>query len=93
MLLRGYVIQLLQKMKSETPKDEHFEVAERLSTPVASIDNELEMFNLLSIDEKITKLNAFLRTELRYCFHCGNKYKDDADLFAHCPGFTEEDHQ
>ncbi|CAG98695.1 Cmg1p [Kluyveromyces lactis] len=98
-LWRSYVIELLQNLThkslgNESEDDGHnHDHPEQSSNDVIPVDGELEMLQQLTIDEKIKKLNTFLRTELRYCFYCGNKYKDDADLFAHCPGFTEEDHQ
>ncbi|KAI6034308.1 hypothetical protein BKA83DRAFT_20714 [Pisolithus microcarpus] len=35
---------------------------------------------------------AYLREEYTYCFWCGTRYDDYADLKQHCPGPGEEDH-
>lgn len=99
-LWRRYVIDLLTRLhrNSNITKEE--------VKPILSEDNdeedqlivlnredfELQAFEDMHIDQKIASINNFLRTELRYCFYCGCKYKDDEDLFAHCPGDQEEDH-
>lgn len=56
-------------------------------------DTELTELKELSIEKRITKLNIFLRSEKYYCFFCGIKYKDEGDLYEHCPGVNEEDHK
>lgn len=92
-LWRSYVMELLDQMK-ENPKDQEESVDKSLTPEgVSEEDFELEMFEGLGIDQKIFNLNTFLRTELRYCFYCGSQYKDDEDLYSHCPGFTEEEHE
>jgi hypothetical protein len=35
---------------------------------------------------------AYLRDTYHYCFYCGVRYGDAADLEASCPGLTEDDH-
>jgi hypothetical protein len=35
---------------------------------------------------------AYLRDTYHYCFYCGVRYSDAADLEASCPGLTEDDH-
>lgn len=56
-------------------------------------DGELDLFLQLSVDEKIMKLHVFLRSELYYCFYCGNKYQSEKDLYQNCPGITANDHE
>lgn len=56
-------------------------------------DEQLGLFMQMDIDERIMRLNVFLRSELYYCFYCGIKYKDEEDMFKHCPGITEADHE
>lgn len=56
-------------------------------------DEEFDFFMQTSLDERIMRLNVFLRSELYYCYYCGIKYKSERDLFEHCPGITEEDHE
>ncbi|CCF55940.1 hypothetical protein KAFR_0A05040 [Kazachstania africana CBS 2517] len=76
------------------------EVAEHQQKPSAlenratyKEDPELDILDEMSTEQKIMKLNIFLRTELYYCFYCGVKYKDEADLYKHCPGLGPEDHE
>ncbi|BAP71701.1 hypothetical protein KLMA_40181 [Kluyveromyces marxianus] len=85
-LWRDYAIELLKEITATDSSESESELA-------MPEDDELVMFHQLSTDEQIEKLNTFLRAELRYCFYCGSKYKNDEDLYSHCPGFTEEDHQ
>ncbi|CAI1592503.1 hypothetical protein SEUBUCD646_0L03230 [Saccharomyces eubayanus] len=56
-------------------------------------DGELAALRELSIEKRITKLNVLLRSEKYYCFFCGVRYKDEGDLYEHCPGTNEEDHE
>lgn len=55
-------------------------------------DEELDLFEQLTQDQQISGLNTHLRVELFYCFYCGEQYTDEKDLFEHCPGPLEEDH-
>lgn len=76
------------------PADQNVKIKHRRSIIDIHIeDSELAALKELSIKERITKLNVFLRTEKYYCFFCGVKYKDESDLFEHCPGVDEEDHE
>lgn len=56
-------------------------------------DEEFDLFMQTSIDERIMRLNVFLRSELYFCYYCGVQYKSEQDLFEHCPGITEDDHE
>ncbi|QLQ82164.1 hypothetical protein HG537_0G04190 [Torulaspora globosa] len=56
-------------------------------------DEELDLFLQTSIDERIMRLNVFLRSELYFCYYCNVKYKSEQDIFEHCPGITEDDHK
>lgn len=58
-----------------------------------SYDEELQLFQDMSIDERIFKIHTHLRSEFYYCFYCGAKYQSEEDMFKNCPGTAEEDHQ
>ncbi|CAR25268.1 Cmg1p [Lachancea thermotolerans CBS 6340] len=62
-------------------------------TTGSSEDDELAIFQELPLDQQITGINIHLRVELNYCFYCGVQFESEKDLFEHCPGSTEEDHQ
>lgn len=53
-------------------------------------DPELDAFNALPIDERLTKAVDYLRKQHHYCFWCKYQYPDQA--MEGCPGPTEEDH-
>jgi hypothetical protein len=53
-------------------------------------DEELEAFNELSADERLTRVVAYLRDKHHYCFWC--KYQYESAEMEGCPGLTEEDH-
>lgn len=55
-------------------------------------DEELSIFEELEIDQKILGIHTFMRAEFFYCFYCGVKYKNEDDMFQHCPGQSKEDH-
>ncbi|CAI4035183.1 hypothetical protein SMKI_12G3290 [Saccharomyces mikatae IFO 1815] len=78
-------------------KKEYTPVAINYNTSMVSDsttdDTELAALEELSIEKRITKLNIFLRYERYYCFFCGIKYNDECDLYEHCPGVNEEDHE
>ncbi|CUS22610.1 LAQU0S06e01948g1_1 [Lachancea quebecensis] len=59
----------------------------------ASEDDELAIFQDLPLDQQITGINTHLRVELNYCFYCGVQFESEKDLFEHCPGSTDKDHQ
>ncbi|KAI6105742.1 hypothetical protein F5141DRAFT_1189526 [Pisolithus sp. B1] len=42
--------------------------------------------------DRLSLILAYLREEYTYCFWCGTRYDDYADLKQHCPGPGEEDH-
>ncbi|QLL35041.1 hypothetical protein HG536_0H04170 [Torulaspora globosa] len=56
-------------------------------------DEELDLFMETSIDERIMRLNVFLRSELYFCYYCKVQYKSEQDMFERCPGITEDDHR
>jgi Domain of unknown function (DUF4187)/G-patch domain len=53
-------------------------------------DAELDEFNALSPNDRLTKLLEYLRSAHNYCFWCKYQYPDDE--LEGCPGLTEEDH-
>ncbi|KAH3672350.1 hypothetical protein WICMUC_004322 [Wickerhamomyces mucosus] len=55
-------------------------------------DEELELFEELGLEEKIDKLNIYLRSNFNYCYFCGIKFLNQGDLFENCPGVTEDEH-
>lgn len=74
-------------------QDEPSPEVESLPDDYDGEDEELDLFMQMDIDERIMRLNVFLRSELYYCIYCGIKYKDEEDMFKHCPGITEADHE
>ncbi|PGH10793.1 hypothetical protein AJ79_05266 [Helicocarpus griseus UAMH5409] len=53
-------------------------------------DEELNEFNALSAQERLSRVVMYLREKYRYCFWC--KYRYETDDMEGCPGLTEEDH-
>ena len=53
-------------------------------------DPEIDEFNSLPSEERLDKLNQYLRETHHYCFWCKHQYPD-AEMDG-CPGPTEEDH-
>ncbi|SCU85537.1 LANO_0C04566g1_1 [Lachancea nothofagi CBS 11611] len=55
-------------------------------------DEELSIFEELSIDQQVLGVHTHLRTGFFYCIYCGAQYSSEEDLYKNCPGPTEEDH-
>lgn len=55
-------------------------------------DIEEEEDYLLTNEEKLEALTAYLRTIHIYCIWCGTKYEDEDDLTTNCPGDTADAH-
>ncbi|KAF3482086.1 coiled-coil domain-containing protein 75 [Arthroderma uncinatum] len=53
-------------------------------------DEELEQFNSLGVQERLSRAVAYLRDKYNYCFWC--KYRYELPDMEGCPGLTEEDH-
>ncbi|OAX81612.1 hypothetical protein ACJ72_04044 [Emergomyces africanus] len=53
-------------------------------------DKELEEFNALSAQERLSRIVLYLREKYWYCFWC--KYRYETDEMQGCPGLTEDDH-
>lgn len=53
-------------------------------------DEELNEWEALEVDERLTRLVEYLRKEYQYCFWCKFAYPDQS--MEGCPGLTEEDH-
>ncbi|KAK2784719.1 hypothetical protein FQN53_008275 [Emmonsiellopsis sp. PD_33] len=53
-------------------------------------DEELEAFNALGAQERLSKIVMYLREKYRYCFWC--KFRYETDEMEGCPGLSEEDH-
>ncbi|KAK3996822.1 hypothetical protein QBC44DRAFT_122055 [Cladorrhinum sp. PSN332] len=53
-------------------------------------DEELEEFEKLPVEERLSKVVEYLRGEFNYCFWCKFAYPDK-DMEG-CPGLTEENH-
>ena len=60
---------------------------------VTQEDPELELFDEMTTEEKIMKLNIFLRSEIYFCCYCGVTYKNEQELYENCPGIKQEDHE
>lgn len=71
-------------------KDEVEPTVVEASEGDAEEDPELEEFEALEPQERLTKVLEFLRGDHRYCFWCKSRYPD-AEMEG-CPGITEEDH-
>ena len=104
-LWRGYVKVLnkaYKKLKTNTPTttDKNVEGTEDESVKenepdvtATQEDPELELFDEMSTEEKIMKLNIFLRSEIYFCCYCGVTYKNEQELYENCPGIKQEDHE
>lgn len=57
---------------------------------VEDVDEELEAFEALPLEERLDRVVGFLREKYWYCFWCKCRY-EDADLEG-CPGMREDDH-
>ncbi|KKZ67872.1 hypothetical protein EMCG_06401 [[Emmonsia] crescens] len=53
-------------------------------------DEELQEFNALSAQERLSRVVLYLREKYRYCFWC--KYRYETEEMEGCPGLTEDDH-
>lgn len=53
-------------------------------------DKELEEFNALGAEERLSRVVRYLRDKYYYCFWCKCRY--DTDEMERCPGPTEDDH-
>ena len=92
-LWRGYVKVLNQACEKTKEISEKTKDAKEEDITSAQEDPELELFDEMSTKEKIMKLNIFLRSEIYYCCYCGIKYKTEQELYKHCPGIRQEDHE
>jgi hypothetical protein len=75
----------------DTQPSKHGNVVEFFEQDLDDEDVELEEFNELAVDERLSKVAQYLRSKHLYCFWCKSKYPD-AD-FLGCPGDTEEAHE
>ncbi|KAK9368464.1 hypothetical protein V1509DRAFT_68566 [Lipomyces kononenkoae] len=80
---------------SSVDSDEQENMESRVEefVPEDYMDEELEAFNSLESAKKLEVILEYLRVKFYYCFWCGCKYEDRADLDQNCPGVTEEDHE
>ncbi|SMN21275.1 similar to Saccharomyces cerevisiae YLR271W Putative protein of unknown function [Maudiozyma saulgeensis] len=101
-LWRGYVKVLnkaCKKVKTSGEKkdndiDGEVEIENKIvKEPGLQEDPELELFDEMTTEEKIMKLNIFLRSEIYFCCYCGVRYKNEQELYEHCPGIKQEDHE
>jgi len=102
-LWRGYVKVLNKackkiKIYGEKKDNDSGDVEPKIETqnekePDLQEDPELEIFDEMTTEEKIMKLNIFLRSEIYFCCFCGVKYKNEQELYEHCPGIKQEDHE
>ncbi|KAI9725174.1 MAG: hypothetical protein M1828_003355 [Chrysothrix sp. TS-e1954] len=74
---------------AEEDKDDRLAFA-REEEEVEEDDPELEEYNALEPEERLTRLVEYLRQRRQYCFWCKYQYPD-AELEG-CPGLTEDEH-
>ncbi|ODV94413.1 hypothetical protein PACTADRAFT_4355 [Pachysolen tannophilus NRRL Y-2460] len=55
-------------------------------------DTKFMEFAKTSSQEKLSRLNTYLRSNFYYCYYCGVAYNNIKDLLDSCPGEKEEDH-
>ncbi|KAK4461067.1 hypothetical protein QBC42DRAFT_270978 [Cladorrhinum samala] len=53
-------------------------------------DEELDEFEKLPVEDRLSKVVEYLREEFNYCFWCKFQYPDKE--LEGCPGLTEQDH-
>lgn len=58
-----------------------------------SEDIEVEQFNGLTLDEQLLQLNKYCSDKFNYCYWCGVKFDDSADIEKNCPGLTKGVHE
>lgn len=103
-LWRGYVIyiqELLRERNNEVEEkeeakeepNEEKEETDNESKGENHFDEELDLFEQLTLEEKLQRLNLHLRSEYNYCYYCGVRYEDQKDLFKSCPGDSFQDHE
>lgn len=91
--MRHDLQQSLSRLPTYDDPDEDKDYKQAFGTEVEDLDEEdqeLDEFNSLEPEERLSKLVAFLRQQYQYCFWCKFRYPD-ANLEG-CPGVTEEDH-
>ena len=54
--------------------------------------DEWERWQALPVGERLAAVLAHLRRRYCYCLFCGARFDGEADLAAHCPGPSEDDH-
>ena len=45
-----------------------------------------------NVEEELFNCLCYLREKYHYCFYCGIKFDDEADMLNSCPGLSETDH-
>lgn len=77
-----------------SPRSDGTQTAEYLTElPLSdedSDDDELSQFNCLPVEERLQKVNDYLRGTHRYCFWCKHRYPDTK--MEGCPGSSESEH-
>ncbi|OJD20991.1 hypothetical protein ACJ73_07669 [Blastomyces percursus] len=82
--------------KSDLDADERLALGRTAEGEVVEVesyedeDEELNEFNALSAQERLSRVVVYLREKYRYCFWC--KYRYETDEMEGCPGLTEDDH-
>jgi len=51
-----------------------------------------QVWEALTLQEKLEVVVAYLRQEYYYCPFCGHQYQSQEELDAECPGLTEDVH-
>ncbi|KAK9466357.1 hypothetical protein V1512DRAFT_276367 [Lipomyces arxii] len=83
---------ILDRPVSLDAEPEDFAQIEEL-TPEDFVDDELTEFDAIEPAQKLQVILEYLRQKYAYCFWCGCKYDDQADLNENCPGINEVDHE
>ena len=72
---------------------------EQVKKAVSAIDQwepdmleEATQFLRLQAQDRLRLVLSYLRSKHHYCFWCGIKYEDEAEMEAQCPGTEEDDH-
>ncbi|KAI8085083.1 uncharacterized protein BX664DRAFT_300805 [Halteromyces radiatus] len=83
-----------EDQEEEEDQDEYQENKETTNENDHGIypDEEMEELKSLPLDDQLTKIVDYLRTQHNYCFWCAAQYENENDLDTHCPGLTEEEH-
>ncbi|CDK26496.1 unnamed protein product [Kuraishia capsulata CBS 1993] len=94
--LRTYVWNMKEKLQKTNEEKEQEDEEEPYSKPQKNYkleeDEEVSEYDAEPIAKRVVDANKSLR-DLNYCYYCGTKYKDAAEMAEFCPGEQEFSHQ